>query len=105
MSGVVEIPLQPSQATIFTTTLNQKAYVMRLTYNTEGDGSWILDIGDANQVPLVAGIPLVSGTDLLAQYNHLGFGGALVVTTDRNAGEIPTFDGLGVTSHLYFVTP
>ncbi len=29
--------------------------------------------------------------------------GSLFVTTDRGAGEVPTFDGLGATSHLYFI--
>lgn len=105
MSTITEIPLTPSRARIFTITLGGTLYNMRLTYDIAQDGCWILDIGDANQVPLVAGIPLVSGVDLLAQYAYLNFGGALVVTTDRGAGEVPTFDGLGVTSHLYFVTP
>lgn len=104
MSAVYEIPLRPSQAAIFTITLADILYNMRLTYDAAQDGRWILDIGDANQIPLVAGIPLVTGVDLLAQYRYLGFGGSLVVTTDRGAGEVPTFDGLGVTSHLYFVT-
>lgn len=103
MSAITEIPLTPSRAAIFTITLAGALYNMRLTYDIAQDSCWILDIGDANQVPLVAGIPLVTGVDLLAQYAYLGFGGALVVTTDRGAGEVPTFDGLGVTSHLYFI--
>jgi hypothetical protein len=53
----------------------------------------------------VSGIPLVTGVDLLSQYSYLGIPGALLVTTDRGAGEVPTFDGLGVTSHLYYVAP
>jgi hypothetical protein len=62
-----------------------------------------MDIGDENGTILVAGIPLVSGADLLSQYRYLGFPGGLFVTTDRGAGEVPTFDGLGATSHLYFI--
>jgi hypothetical protein len=103
LSTITEIPLTPSQACVFTITLAGVLYNMRLTYNVAQDGCWILDIGDANQVPLVAGIPLVSGVDLLAQYAYLSFGGSLVVTTDRGAGEVPTFDGLGATAHLYFI--
>lgn len=104
MSTIVEIKLRP-QAQRFTVTLAGVVYNMRLTYNTAQTGSWLLDIGDANGVPLVAGIPLVTGVNLLGQYAYLGFGGSLVVTTDRGAGDVPTFTGLGITSHLYFVTP
>lgn len=103
MRTVVEIPFRAAQAQRFGITLAGTPYNMRLTYNVAQDGRWILDIGDASGALLVAGIPLVTGVDLLAQYAYLGFGGTLVVTTDRGAGEVPTFDGLGVTSHLYFI--
>lgn len=105
MATITEILLTPSQATIFTVTLSGTAYGMRLTYNVAQEGCWVLDIGDANGNLLVAGIPLVTGVDLLAQYSYLGIPGALLVTTDRGAGEVPTFDGLGLTSHLYYATP
>lgn len=105
MATVSEIPLTPSQARIFTVTLSGTVYGMRLTYDDAQDGCWILDIGDSVGNLLVAGIPLVTGVDLLAQYSYLGIPGALLVTTDRGAGEVPTFGGLGLTSHLYYVTP
>lgn len=105
MATIQEIPLTPAQACVFTVTLNDVLYNMRLTYNTAQEGCWILDIGDENQVMLVAGIPLVSNIDLLAQYTYLGFGGSLVLTTDRNAAEVPRFEDLGVIAHLYFITP
>ena len=103
MATIVEIPVRRSQAQRFSVTLGGTAYNVRLTYDIAQEGCWVLDIGDANGALLVAGIPLVTGVDLLAQYAYLGFGGSLVVTTDRGAGEVPTFDGLGVTSHLYFI--
>lgn len=105
MTTAVEIPLKPSQAQQFAITLSGALYNMRFTYNTAQDACWVLDIGDASGALLVAGIPLVSGTDLLSQYRYLGIPGALLVTTDRGAGEVPTFDGLGTTSHLYYVAP
>ena len=104
MATYTEIPLTPSQPQRFTTLLGGTSYNMRFTFDTAQDGCWILDIGDADGNILVAGIPIVSGVDLLAQYTYMGFGGALICTTDRGAGEVPTFDSLGVTSHLYFVT-
>lgn len=101
--AALEIPLT-SQAQRFTITLGDSIYRMRITYDAADEGGWILDIGAQDGTLMVAGIPLVSGTDLLAQYAYMDFGGSLFVTTDRGAGEVPTFDGLGLTSHLYFVT-
>ena len=104
MSGLpTELPVVPSQAQRFNLDLAGTTYNFRLTFNAAQDACWVMDIGDSNGAILVAGIPLVSGVDLLAPHRHLGFTGGLVVTTDRGAGEVPTFDGLGVTSHLFFI--
>lgn len=101
--GVVELPVVPSQHQRFRHDLGGITYNFRLLFNDAISPAWYLDIGDEDQNILVAGIPLVTGVDLLAQYRYLGFPGSLIVTTDRGAGEVPTFDGLGVTSHLYFI--
>ena len=103
MTALTELPVVPSQHQRFRQILGGTTYNFRLTYDSAQDGCWIMDIGDEESAVLVAGIPLVSGVDLLAQYRHLGFPGGLIVTTDRGAGEVPTFDGLGETSHLFFV--
>lgn len=66
--------------------------------------TWILDIADNSGNPLVGGIPLVTGADLLAQYAYKNFGGKLIVQTDNNALMPPTFDNLGTSGNLYFVT-
>lgn len=66
--------------------------------------SWMLDIADSSGNPLVNGIPLITGADLLEQYAYLDFGGELIVQTDNNALLPPTFDNLGTTGNLYFVT-
>lgn len=103
MSAATQLPVVPSRGQRFKAALGDTAYNFRLTWDDAQGGCWIMDIGDVDGAVIVAGIPLVSGTDLLAQYRHLGFEGSLVVTTDRGAGEVPTFDGLGVTSRLLFV--
>jgi hypothetical protein len=71
--------------------------------NTNEIGGWILDIFDANNSPIVCGIPLVTGIDLLYQYSYLNIGGSLVVATDGNPIIPPTFSNLGTSGHLYFV--
>ncbi|WP_298032507.1 hypothetical protein [uncultured Desulfovibrio sp.] len=65
-------------------------------------GGWLLDILDApdDTVPLVCGIPLVAGCDLLAPYSYLEFGGSL-----RVSGDVPpTLENLGETCLLLFET-
>lgn len=101
--AIVEIPFSP-QPQRFSIALADILYRMRVLYNEADEGGWTLDIGDAEGVLLLAGLPLVTGVDLFAPHRHLGFGGSLVVTTDRDTGETPTREGLGLTSHVYFVT-
>lgn len=64
-------------------------------------GGWMLDIADQSGSPIVQGLPMVTGSDLLDQLKYLGIGAKLVVQTSHDVDEVPTFDNLGVTSHLY----
>jgi hypothetical protein len=41
-------------------------------------------------LPIVNGIPLVTGVDLLAQYRYLGFSGRLWVQGADNPDDVPT---------------
>ncbi len=100
--AVIAIPLSPEPQR-FSITLAGTPYRFRLLWNDAQGGMWILDIGTMDGATLVAGIPLVPNTDLLAQYSYLDFGGALVVTSDRDAGETPTYEGLGTTSRMFFI--
>lgn len=96
-----EIPLSP-QAQTFSLGSGSRTYYLRVTWN-EVSACWLLDIADWQQVPMVQGIPLVVGVDLLSQYEHLGIGGALVAQVDSDAGAIPGYADLGKTAHLFFV--
>lgn len=78
-------------------------YNLRLYWNVPAQ-LWLLDIASASGTALLSGIPLVTGVDLLDQYQYLGFGGSLYAQTDNAALTPPTFDNLGVTGNLYFVT-
>jgi len=97
-----EIPLKPKGQT-FTIALAGVTYNITLFWNRAAN-CWMINIADAKSVMLVAGIPLVTGLDLLAQYKYLGINGSLVVQTDFNAAAIPTLTNLGSESHLFFVT-
>lgn len=99
-----EIPLTPAKPQKFGITLAGIEYRMTLKYRNTAQGGWVLDIADSNKTPIVDGIPLVTGADLLAQYKHLGFKGRLYVQTRDDPNAVPTFDNLGDAGKLYFVT-
>lgn len=98
-----EIPLSP-EAQTFQIQLAGTDYNCRLFWNLASN-CWILDIGDSAGLPLVRGIPVVTGLNILAPYEYLGFGGQLVVQTDHALDAVPTFENLGKQGHLYFLTP
>jgi hypothetical protein len=101
--AIYEIPISPNPQR-FSISMAGAAYNLRLIYIDAPDAGWLLDIDDVNDNPLICGIPLVTGADLLAQYAYLGIGGQLFCTTDGDPSAVPTFANLGVTSHLYFQT-
>jgi len=102
MASTFEIPLTPEPQS-FNTTLVGVQYQFTLTWR-DAAGNWFLDIADASGNPLLSGIPLVTGVNLLGQYGYLAFGFELWVQTDA-ADAPPTFTNLGTQSHLYCVVP
>ena len=98
MSTIVEIPLVslPQKLKI---SLNGVVYQLTVLWRGAALG-WVLDIADAGGNPILSGLPMVTGVDLLEQYAHLGIGGPLWVQTDD--GETPGINDLGSTAHLYF---
>jgi len=98
-----EIPLSPAPQT-FSIPLNGIDYQLTLHWN-KASQNWVLNIDDANGAAVAHGLPLLTGTNLLDQYEYLGIGGALVVQTDSAVDDVPSFSELGVTGRLYFVTP
>jgi len=99
MTNYYEIPLSP-QPQKFQITLANTAYAMTVTWNVV-NASWMIDIADASGNPILTGVPMVTGADLLEQYAYLEFGFALIAQTDNAPNVIPTFADLGSTGHLY----
>lgn len=66
-------------------------------------GIWIMNLASQDGTKVLNSIPLVAGSDLLAQFAYMEFGGALTCQTDNDALAAPTFANLGLTAHLYFV--
>lgn len=96
-----EIPLSP-ESQRFSISLSGTTYVFRV-YWSAAQNCWAFDIFDATDVLMVAGIPLITGADLLEQYGYLGIPGQLIVQSDSNTDAVPTFQNLGTIGHLYYV--
>ena len=102
MSTFYEIPLKP-EAQEFDISLGGVTYHLTLNWNAPNN-AWGLDIADSLQNPIVGGIPLITGANLLEQYAYLGIGGSLIVQSDFDPNEVPDYAALGSTGHLFFVT-
>jgi hypothetical protein len=103
MTTYFEIPLSPDPQT-FVIALGGIEYRLRLTYQDADGGGWVIDLSDNQGGALVQGIPLVTGADLLEQYQYLGIGGALYVQGSPDPDSVPTFENLGNDSILFWAT-
>jgi hypothetical protein len=98
---VYEVPLTPQPQTLSVVFPNGQSYNLRLIYLFTPNDCWELDIADSDDNPLVQGIPLVTGADLLAQYEYLNFGCQMYCATDADPDAVPRFFNLGSSAHLY----
>lgn len=99
-----EIPIHPPQAQRFTITLAGNDYRVAFKWNDISQ-TWIFDLSNSLGDMILAGQPLITGADLLAQYEYLNIGGQMFVQTDHDPNAVPTFTNIGDTSHWYFVVP
>jgi hypothetical protein len=67
--------------------------------------AWLANIADESGKPIVSGIPLVTGANLVEQFGHLGFAGKFIAQTDHATTAVPTYQNLGSAGHLFFVGP
>ena len=87
----------------FGISINNVGYVLQVAWCWPCE-CWMMDIYDgATLTPILQGIPFVTGADLLAQFQHLGFGGHMIVQSDYDTLAMPTFTNLGSLSHLFWV--
>lgn len=98
MSTAFQIPLATG-AQAFSAQLGGTTYRLRIWWGDSDEPAWYLDVATDADVPLVRGVPLLPGADLLSQHRHLGVAGELYVVAD---GPI-TYDSLGSSTRLYFV--
>lgn len=99
--SVVRIPTSPLPQRFLITLAAGQTYQMVTQYRDAPEAGWTLDIGEPDGTAIISGIPLVTGINLLAQYQHL-IVGSLFVLSDVEMWAVPGFPDLGVSSNLYF---
>lgn len=100
MAVMAEIPLTADNQQ-FSIALAGTDYQLRILWR---DAFWCLDLSDAQGRTVISGIPLITGYDLLRQYEYLGLGFQLHVICDVAGQQNPTQSDPGMLSHLYVVT-
>jgi len=99
---VYELPFTARQQ-IVSTRLFGVEYRIKLAWNVAAH-IWVMDFFAFDGTPIMRGIPIVTGADLLAQFEYLGFHGQLLALTDQTRGDLPPdFENLGGTGHVYFL--
>lgn len=88
------IPLTKQGGRTLSTSLGDVAVYITTKWNSIAS-AWVIDIYDANNLPMIEGVMLVSGVDLLKPYTDLKalIGGLKVI--ELNPGDYETLDYLG----------
>lgn len=96
---MIEIPLDSSPEQKFSINLNGTAYNAQVMYNSR-DAQWSISFS-IGESPVITGVAVVSGIDILRQYN-LPIKNMYVVNTSADL-EDATADNLGTEVKLFLV--
>lgn len=91
--AVAQLALNPGNH-VFSTVLGDDTFTMQVLYRDAPLGGWYLDMINTVSGVSIWGIPITSGVDVLAQFQHLGWG-HLRFEFGPNVSEVPTFDEMG----------
>ena len=83
MSLSVGIPMKDSPCFSESVTLDNNEYRLRFTWNTRG-AFWAMDISDANDNLLLAGVRLVISFPLNTQHPQMGLPTGVFLVVDKN---------------------
>lgn len=93
---IYEIPLNYGNQK-FNIRLGSAQYKLQLIYRAE---QWYLDIFDTAENPLIAGLPMLVGDNLLAQHQHIIKG--LLYVFNINEDESQAFGYLSTNIKMYW---
>lgn len=103
MSTAYEIPFEP-RAQTFVIALAGVSYRLSTAWNV-ASSCWVLDVATPEGVAIVSAIPIVTGANLLEQFDHLAFGGKVFVQNVSADSLTPGYADLGVSGLAFFVVP
>ena len=95
------VPTQPTNQT-FSVMMAGVQRQLTVRWN-QMNAAWHLDLADTLGNPVLTGLPLITGTDLLAPFKYMNFGGQLIAQTANDATAVPTLANLGSGANLYFL--
>jgi hypothetical protein len=103
-ANVFLVPFIPATPQSLQISINGVTYTMKVRFCVPAN-CWMLDLSDVSgNNPILQGIPLITGTDLLSQFAYLGLGFSLLVQSNNDPTAVPTFASLGLTGNLYVLT-
>lgn len=94
-----EIPLSTGNQK-FNVQLNKVSYKLQLIYRLD---TWFIDLMDGAENPIILGLALNPGIDLLEQHQHLIKGSLFVANSNKD--ESQAFYDLGSKIQLYWRDP
>lgn len=99
---IIELEQYPDYE--FRTDLGETEYLIRLHYLERFD-SWLIDLLDSNEDPIIEGLPVVLGKPLLSQIVDVRKpAGDLIFLQLGNDNVPPNYDGFGTKYLLFFMT-
>lgn len=87
-----ELPMTSDPSQEFTCELNRVKYLFRVQLNVRGE-VWTLDVNTSEDIPIITGLAMVMGVDLLASERFTK--GMLFLVDYSGKGLDPTADNFG----------
>lgn len=97
---MIEIPLTSDPEQLFSIVLNEESYDIRVILNSR-TGIWTISFSQ-NNIDIIIGVSLLSGIDILKQYN-IPIENMYVINLN-NSNLDPNKENLGVTAKLFILT-
>jgi hypothetical protein len=110
MATVAEIPTENGHPFYEVITWGGVSRTLYFKWNTVTQ-CWVLDIYDATgSLPLLTGLPMITGTDILGQFGYMALAASTVMTVMSigpfvSPDAVPDFANLGEDGHIYLLTP
>lgn len=104
---IVSLPLGTASAWYtFRVGLSGVQYTFTIRYNSRM-ARWILDLADAQETPIITGVPLLIGLNLLGRFaGQTGVPiGKFYITDDTFGSTQPTRNSFSVTHTLWYLDP